>query len=167
MVANQVIGRKEMGDALAEAVMSYNMDVNDSGFSPLQMVTGRQPRMQGDVLGGIQQRLSEHSLTTSLPSMARTLAMRETAKLSMARLHFSRGLQKAELARSRASTIEQAPAAGEIVYFFRQQKYQGRQAKRVLALKRWHGPALLVAVEKSLVCFQFSVIQGTTSSLCS
>ena len=127
--------------------MAYNMDVGDSGFSPLQVVTGRQPRLQGDVLGGIQQRLSEHSLISSSTSMARSLAMRETAKLAMTRLHFSKGLRRAELARSRTTTLTTRPEAGDIVYVFCDQKYRGRQAKRVLALRRWHGPCLLVAYE--------------------
>ena len=57
------------------------------------------------------------------------------------------GLGRAELARSRTKTLTTRPEAGDIVYFFRDQKYRGRQAKRVLALRRWHGPCLLVAYE--------------------
>ena len=73
--------------------------------------------------------------------------MRETAKLAMTRLHFSRGLRRAELSRSRTTTLTQQPKPGDIVYFYRDQKYKGRQAKRILALRRWHGPSLLVAWE--------------------
>ena len=114
----------------------------------MQVVTGRQPRMQGDVRGGIQQRLAEHSLVSSHASMARSIAMRETAKLAMTRLHFSRGLRRAELPRSRTTTLTQQPKPGDIVYFYRDQKYKGRQGKRILALRRWHGPSLLVAWER-------------------
>ena len=153
VVSNSVTGMREMKNALGESVQAYNMDVNDSGFSPLQMVTGRQPRMQGDVLGGIQQRLSEHSLLSSEPSMARSLAMRETARLAMTRLHFSRGLRKAEISRSRSTTVTDVPQPGEIIYFYREQKYRGRQARRVLDLKRWHGPALMLAIEGSTNAF--------------
>lgn len=88
-----VTGAAELRDALGIAVVSYNMDVGDSGFSPLQVVAGRQPRLQGDVLGGIQQRLSEHSLLSSSASMGRSVAMRETARVAMTRLHFSSGLR--------------------------------------------------------------------------
>ena len=154
VTAHSVIGEREMKDALGEAVMSYNCDVNDSGHSPIQVVTGRQPRMHGDVLGGIQQRLSEHSLISASPSMARTLAMRETARLAMVRLHFSRGLRRAELSRSRNPTMHDLPSPGEIVYFYRFQKYQGKNhAKKVLALRKWHGPALLLAIEGSSIAF--------------
>ena len=148
-----VIGSSQMKDALGEAVMAYNCDIGDSGFSPVQVVTGRQPRMQGDVLGGIQQRLAEHSLVSSHASMARSIAMGETAKLAMTRLHFSRGLRRADLARSRTTTLTQQPKPGDIAYFYRDQKYKGRQAKRILALRRWHGPASLVAWEGDSNCF--------------
>ena len=143
VVSHSVTGMREMKNALGESVQAYNMDINDSGFSPLQMVTGRQPRMQGDVLGGIQQRLAEHSLV-----MARSLAMRETARLAMIRLRFSRGLQKAEISRSRSTTVTDTPQPGEIIYFYREQKYRGRQARRVLDLK-----PLLLAVEGSTNAF--------------
>ena len=42
--------------------MAYNQDINEAGCSPMQAALGRQPRMVGDVLGGIQQRLAEHGL---------------------------------------------------------------------------------------------------------
>ena len=85
--------------------------------------------------------------------MARTVAMRETARLAMTRLHFSRGLRRAEISRSSTTTLTERPLPGDIVYFYRYQKYPGRLAKRVLALRRWHGPALLVAWEGENNCF--------------
>ena len=107
------------------------------------------PVWVGDVLGGIQNRLAEHGLVSSKPSLARQIAMRETAKVSMCRLHFSRGLRKAELARSRSTTIEEAPAPGTVCYFYRPVRYnrKGAGSRKKLTLKRWHGPALLVALE--------------------
>ena len=43
----------------------------------------------------------------------------------------------------------QTPEAGSIVYFWRVQKYNSKTApaKRKLNLRRWHGPALVVAQE--------------------
>ena len=86
---------------------------------------------------------------THKPSLARQLAMREVAKIGMTRLHFSRSLRKAELARSRNPTIEQLPEPGTICYFYRPLKYNNKTApsKKKLTLKRWHGPALLLAIE--------------------
>ena len=82
------------------------------------------------------------------PSFARQIAMREIAKVAMTRLHFSRGLRKAELGRSRGTTMEEMPEPGSICYYFRAQKYNSNAAsKKKLLLKRWHGPALMVAIE--------------------
>ena len=75
---------------------------------PAQAALGRQPRMVGDVLGDFGQRLAEHGLVESRPSFARQVAMREVAKLAMLRLHFSRGLRRAEMARSRTLTVADA-----------------------------------------------------------
>ena len=123
--------------------------MNESGASPFQAAIGRQPRMIGDVLGGVEARLAEHGLIDSKPSFARQIAMREIARVAMTRLHFSRGLRRAELARSRSSTLEQVPTPGTICYFYRPLRYNNRTSpsKKKLTLKRWHGPALLIAVE--------------------
>ena len=149
--ANSVIGKEEMSLALGEALSAYNNDINDSGVSPAQAALGKAPRLPGDVLTDIQGRLAEHDLVTKDNLFARQLALRETAKVAMTRLHFSRGLRRAELARNRSSTIADVPAPGDIVYFFRFQKYNNKLSgsRKRLSLRRWHGPALLVAVEKS------------------
>ena len=85
--------------------------------------------------------------------MAKQIAIRETARVAMIRLHYSRGLRQAELARSRRTTAQEAPQPGDLVFFWRAQKYQsrkenqtGRPSRRLL-LRRWHGPGLLVAIE--------------------
>ncbi|CAK9111467.1 unnamed protein product, partial [Durusdinium trenchii] len=79
------------GPKVSEAVSAYNSDINDAGVSPMQAAFGKQPRMHGDCLGDFGRRLSEHGLIDSRPSLARQVAMRETARLAMVRLHFSKG----------------------------------------------------------------------------
>ena len=150
VIASQgVLGFDEMQLALSESVAAYNGDINELGASPYQAAIGKQLRMVGDVLGGIQSRLAEHGLVESKPSFARQLAMRVTAKIAITRLHFSRGLRRAELARSRNPTLEAAPQPGSICYFYRPLRYNNKTAasRKKLTLKRWHGPALLVATE--------------------
>lgn len=151
---SQAVGtRSEMEEAVGEAVSAYNSDINEQGVAPLQAVTGRVPHSAGDVLNGMNNRLAEHSLISNRPSLARQVAMRETARLAMVRLHYSRGLRQAQIARSRVSTVPQMPQPGDIVFFWRAQKYNSRKQKlatgnqRKLLLNRWHGPGLLVALE--------------------
>eukprot|EP00435_Cladocopium_sp_Y103_P018581 s757_g4.t1 len=116
--AHQVQGFEELEEALGEAVGAYNSDINELGSSPAQAALGRQPRMTGDVLGSFSKHLSEHGLIDSNPSMARQLALRETAKVTMTRLHFSRSIRRSELARSRASIEDDVPEPGAIAYFW-------------------------------------------------
>ena len=155
VTSKSVIGAEEMKLALSEAVMAYNSDIGETGASPYQAAIGRQPRMVGDVLGGIQNRLAEHGLIESSPSLARQIALRETARLALTRLHYSKGLRRAELARSRSKTVEKVPEPGDICYFYRPLRYNNKSSvsRKRLTLKRWHGPALLVAVEGSASAF--------------
>lgn len=156
VAAKSVVTEAEMEMALAEAVAAYNSDVDpESGASPFQAALDRQPRMIGDVLGGVQQRLAEHGLIESKPSFARQLAMREVARVAMMRLHFSRGMRRAELARSRNSTFEALPEPGSVCYFYRPLRFNTKNSasRKRLSLKRWHGPALLVACEGNASAF--------------
>lgn len=147
--SHSVQGLGEMNTALQECVLAYNSDINEAGVSPCQAAIGRQPRMMGDVLGNFSQRLAEHGLVDGNPSLARQVAMRETAKLAMVRLHFSRGIRRAELSRCRTSTMSTPLQPGDIVYFWRESKYNSKTSpsKKRLSLRRWHGPALLLALE--------------------
>jgi len=91
------------------------------------MVTGKNTRSQGDVLAEFGNHLAEHSLLEVTPSMAKQVAMRETARVAMTRLHYSRGLRKAELGRSRSSTATSLPTPGDLVFFWRAQKYKSKK----------------------------------------
>ena len=151
-----VIGDRDMNHAVYEAVAAYNADPTEDGVSPQQCVTGRQPSGQGSVLNNFAGRLAEHGVIDSDPSLVQRLALREAARVAMVRQHYSQGIRKAELARSREPTAAQ-PSPGDVVYFYRAQRVTKRGDPRVstssrrrrLELKRWHGPAALIALETS------------------
>ncbi|CAK9107120.1 unnamed protein product [Durusdinium trenchii] len=81
--SRSVAGLADMKVALQECVLAYNADINELGVSPAQAAIGRQPRMIGDVLGNFGQRLAEHGLIDGRPSLARQVALRETARIAM------------------------------------------------------------------------------------
>ena len=143
--AKSLMGKEEMSLGLGESVTAYNMDVGDSGFSPMQAAVGRQPLLPGDAL---RNNLAEND-SLEQPTYARLVAIRETTRMAMLRLHFSRSLRRAEQARSRNPTIAAAPVVGDLVYYWREQKYnkRGSYNQRRLLLRKWHGSALLVAFE--------------------
>ena len=121
--AHSIGGYDEMAMSVGEATAAYNADINEEGVSPLQAVTGRQQPAQGDVLSGVGSRLAEHSLIDSKPTLARQVALRETARVAMVRMHFSRGLRRAELARARTTSLKDFPQPGDLCYFWRASKY--------------------------------------------
>ena len=122
VVQHSVLNRDEMADAVAAA---YNSDISEFGTSPLQAVTGRQALPLGDTLADFGQRLAE--LITEKPSLAKQVAMRETARVSMVRLHYSKALRRAESARARRVNVEEIPEPGDIVFFSQQTKVNPRK----------------------------------------
>jgi len=118
------------------------------GVSPAQAALGKQPRMLGDVLGGFHQRLAEHGLADQVPHLARRLALGDSEG-GYAETAFFQCNQHGELARSRSSTQSQTLEPGMIVFFWRESKNNPRSShsRHKLLLRRWHGPALLIALE--------------------
>lgn len=73
---------EDMRSCLVAALEAVNGDTSHNGFSPAQWVLGKQPRGVGAVIpNDASARLAEHSMVTDDPSFARTVAMREVAKL--------------------------------------------------------------------------------------
>ncbi|CAE7641422.1 RE2 [Symbiodinium sp. CCMP2456] len=115
---------------------------------------------QHTLLGATQVAEAVGEAVSAYNSDINEVALRETARVSMTRLHYSRGLRRASLARARTEpSEEQQPQPGDIVFFYRQQKVNRRRGeanaatstqRRKVELRRWHGPALLIATEDSL-----------------
>ena len=117
-------GFSDMRGALAhDAVEACNQDICEAGYSPAQFVLGKQPRTKGEVIpGDMRQRLAQHSLLENDPSLARSAAMKEAARVALVRLKYSRSLRKAEFTRARKVPGWDVFKAGDIIYFFREQK---------------------------------------------
>eukprot|EP00439_Symbiodinium_sp_Y106_P085700 s42_g29.t1 len=128
------VGYADMELVGTAATEAYNSDINDSGFSPSQSLFGRAPRKLGDVLG-LRGRLAQHGLISRDLSFERQVAMREAARVAMVRLHFSRSLRRALLARGRVPNPEELEP-GEIAYFWRKQKEE-RKLYQTAALDQW------------------------------
>ena len=144
-------GFSDMRGALAHAVEACNQDIGEAGYSPAQFVLGKQPRTMGEVIpGDMRLRLAQHSLIENNPSLARSAAMKEAARVALVRLKYSRSLRKAEFTRARKVPGWNVFKAGDIIYFFREQKAastRGAKKKKKLLLRQWHGPAMVIAIE--------------------
>ena len=124
-------GKEDMRSCLVAALEAVNGDTSHNGFSPAQWVLGKQPRGIGAVIpNDASARLAEHSMVSDDPSFARTVAMREVAKHAMVRMQYSAALRRAEMARSRVAPPWSAFNVGDVVYFFREQKWSGSPGRR-------------------------------------
>ncbi len=142
------VGKEDLRCCLTAALEAMNGDTSHNGFSPAQWVLGKQPRGVGAVIPNeASARLAEHSMVTDDPNFARTVAMREVAKHAMVRMQYSAALRRAEMARSRVAPPWSQYNIGDVVYFFREQKWSGSGQKKKLQLRKWHGPGMLLAME--------------------
>ena len=136
---------------LAACLEAVNNDVGVSGFSPAQMVLGKQPRLaEAAAMRGNRRRLAQHSIIEESPQMERRIAMKEAAHVAMVRLKYSKALRRAELARARKPVRKEEYHPWRFgIYFFREQKPMSQKGKMRgrLVLKRWHGPALMLCPE--------------------
>ena len=149
---HSVVTDEEFDTAVAVTTEMRNADMNDSGFSPDQWVLGKARRVPGDLLGagGVMQALPSHS--SHLPGFHERVAMMETARRAITKVHFSKRLRAAELGRARTVPDAVGFNIGDMVYFYRESmratvgQKKARNSKRLL-LKSWHGPAMIVGKE--------------------
>ena len=107
--------------------------------------------MPADVLekGAVIGILAAH---TGGPQFSSRVAMLETAKRALTKLHFSRRLREAELARARTEPEAVGYQVGDLVYFYRNSMRATRKDRKeknakILLLNRWHGPAMVCGRE--------------------
>ena len=149
-----VAGEYELKLALAAAVEAVNNDIDQTGFSPAQIVLGKQLRIVGVAdPSNVRSRLAFNSMLLQELQFERILASKECARMGMVKLHYSRALREASVARPRAQPDYSMFSVGDVVCFYRMQKPVAKKYKHVqrkrLALKRWHGPAVILAIEGS------------------
>ena len=117
----------------------------------IQWILGRARRVPESVLavGGVVGNLAAHSAG---PDFIERIAMLETAKCAMTKLHFSRRLREAEISKARVEPESVEFQVGDLVYFYREKMRATKQQKRlkeskVVLTKRYHGPAMACGKE--------------------
>ena len=143
---HDVIGLADVKAAAAAANYSGNEWVNETGYSPSQWVLGKRPRVGArDVTA---EDLRPPAVEAGGASFARRLAMLKTCQLAQVRLSHSKSLRKAWLARARTAPASQELSAGDLCYFYREQKARPKGEKgKKLILRAWHGPAVVLGKE--------------------
>eukprot|EP00438_Fugacium_kawagutii_P022912 Skav224174 [mRNA] locus=scaffold2007:411362:424288:+ [translate_table: standard] len=146
-----VIGPAEAQMALAASLEAVNSDIDGTGYSAAQMVLGKQPRTAGAAEPDIRTRMASNSAALEEPQFLRLVAFKEAARVALVRLQYSRALRRASVARPRIQPDYTKYSVGDVVYFFRKQKPVAKKKqlvqKKRLALRRWHGPGVILAIE--------------------
>ncbi|CAE7766366.1 GIP, partial [Symbiodinium sp. CCMP2456] len=143
VVDMQVNGLRDMTVATAIVTQVRNSFPRRSGYAPVQWVLGRpDTKLPGSLLQeGDQDRLEILEAAADPHSMmARSLGMREAARVAQIRLDNDGRVRRALLHQA-APTRGPFPV-GSYVYFYRAQVLPG--ASRAY---RWHGPARVIGVE--------------------
>ena len=137
-----IVGKKMLRVAISAAVSARNAVPLWNGYSPAQWVLGKQIHLPGSLLqrpGG----LPELHSALDCPSMARRLAIAQSAKAAMLEVDNSNRLRRALLRRSRPHRGDYEK--GMSVYFWRRRN-SGKKA-RALWRSGWQGPAVVVATQ--------------------
>lgn len=82
MAEHSASEHQDVQSCVVAALEAMNGGPSETGFSPAQLVLGKQPRGFGQVIpNDLQARLSQHGLIENDPSFTQIAAMKETARL--------------------------------------------------------------------------------------
>ena len=144
VLESEIAGMEDVLLAASIVTQTRNSFPRTSGYSPVQWVLGTpELRLPGSLLeddGAKQLEVMEHAEDPS-SQMARTLTIRENAKVAQIRMDTDSRVRRALL---RKSTPTRGPyPVGSYVYFYKVQPQQ-QEGERPY---RWFGPARVIGVE--------------------
>ena len=125
-------------DCVVQAHVKNQM-IQNHGHTPFQHVFGKNPNVPGDLLSE-PLHIVPGTAGLSDDAVARAQSIRTTARQAVISLQDDRSLRQALNARPRAPLSFNA---GDLVAYWRQQKYQAG-AKAVVQGGRWHGTAVVI-----------------------
>ena len=143
VLESQIIGLDDVVVATTIVTQTRNSFPRTSGYSPIQWVLGvPELRLPGSLLNETEAQQLEVLEAAENPSskMARTLNIRENAKIAQIRMDTDSRVRRALL---RQSTPVRGPfPVGSYVYFYRMQQQPGTSRQY-----RWFGPGRVIGVE--------------------
>ena len=137
VIAEHSPSTKEAWEECVRHAHVKNTMIQSYGYTPHQFVFGTNPTIPGDLLN---EPLHVIPATAGLTeeAVARAQAIRRTARIAVLQLQDDTSMRRALAARPRRVELFQA---GDLVAYWRQQKYQGGQVQQG---GRWHGTAIVI-----------------------
>ena len=144
-----VIGLEEMRTATTSAVCSRNMQARVSGFSPVQLVFGRDLSCPSNLMDMIAGHLQ---FTYSPPAgteeaFRRAASIRKAAQDAYVWMEANETLRRAAGSRSRIPKLELLTEGSQVMFWQPPPSRRG-QARRVQDNISWLGPAVVVSLER-------------------
>ena len=139
VIQEQVPNNKETWEMCVRQAHVKNQLIQNYGYTPHQFVFGRNPTFPGDLLN---EPLHIVPATAGLTNEAieQAQSIRTSARKAVIELQDDKALRQALLARPRVSVEF---AAGELVAYWREQKYSQSQGT-VIQGGQWHGTAMVI-----------------------
>eukprot|EP00913_Durusdinium_trenchii_P032182 g30134.t1 len=145
-----VIGLEEVQTAVAAAVAARNLQSRVSGFSPIQLIFGREMSLPGNLMEAIagQFKFQISNPQTMEEAIHRASSIRRAATEAFQWLEASDALKRAAGSRARLPRLELL-VEGSMVMFYEPPVSRRGLARRLQDHISWIGPAVVVAVERS------------------
>ena len=145
-----VMGLEEMKSAAACATAARNYQARVSGFSPVQLVFGRESPIPGNLMDVLEKGHMMYHLTDPMSvedSMRRTLDIKKAAEEAFGWLQAHDALKKAAASRARLPRLELLSEGAQVMFWEPPPNRRGL-ARRLQDDVSWVGPAMVAAVER-------------------
>ena len=144
-----IIGLEEVQTAVASAVASRNLQSRVAGFSPVQLIFGKEMSLPGNLMEAIagQFKFQIANPQTMDEAIHRASSIRRAATEAYQWLKASDALKKAAGSRARLPRLELL-VEGSMVMFYEPPVSRRGLARRLQDQVSWVGPAVVVAVER-------------------
>ncbi|CAK9117104.1 unnamed protein product [Durusdinium trenchii] len=144
-----IIGLEEVQTAVASAVASRNLQARVAGFSPAQLIFGKEMSLPGNLMEAIagQFKFQVANPQTMDEAIHRASSIRRAATEAYQWLEASDALKKAAGSRARLPRLELL-VEGSMVMFYEPPVSRRGLARRLQDQVSWVGPAVVVAVER-------------------
>ena len=133
-------GPDEMAWVAAEASSAKNTLVREHGFSPSQLVFGREPKLYGELFENGEPCAMHFEVGERGTQVARFMRYRQQSRQAYIQIQANNMLQRTVRNRTRPW---KDPQIGDRCFFYREARKKGVTG----VVKGWHGPALVVGAQ--------------------
>ena len=134
------VGEEQMTWLGAECVQAKNMLIREHGFSPAQLVFGREPKAYGELVENGEPCAMHYSVSDRHTQVAKRMKYRHHAKLAYVESQAKELLNRT--ARNKTRSWKE-PQIGDKCFFFREIRRKGITGR----VGMWLGPALVVGLQ--------------------